>query len=320
MARKPRIHIDGGLYHVMLRGNGGHDIFFDDADHHHLYGLLQEGVERYGYRIHGYCCMTNHLHLALQVGEVELSSVMQNIAFRYTRWINQRQKRTGHLFQGRYKAVLVDGDNYLLELVRYIHLNPVRARLVKDAAAYRWSSHRAYLGQEVLPWLTTDVVLSHFAATLGVARNRYQRFVLQGVGEGYREDFHRGASDSRVLAGDRFMKRVLNRPVPDHGKPPSLTAIVRQVCKEYDVKESELNSNSRIRHLTEARGVVGWLAYECKSATLTQVAERFGRDVSAMSVAVRRIAEKRLADKRVGVVLQVLMKRVWESNNSIPQA
>ena len=146
MARKPRLHLPGGLYHVMLRGNGGQAIFFSDADRYHLYLLLQEGVERFGHRIHGFCAMTNHLHLAVQVAKAPLSKIMQNLSFRYTRWINQRQRRVGHLFQGRYKAILVDADSYLLELVRYIHLNPVRTGLVKDPLDYPWSGHRAYLG------------------------------------------------------------------------------------------------------------------------------------------------------------------------------
>jgi len=151
MARKPRIHIPGGVYHVMLRGNGGQDIVFCDEDRYHLYLLVQEGVGRFGYRVHGFCWMTNHLHLAVQVGEIALSRCMQNLAFRYTRWINRRERRMGHLFQGRYQAVLVERDSYLLELVRYIHLNPVRTGMVKAPRDYPWSGHRAYLGEEVIP-------------------------------------------------------------------------------------------------------------------------------------------------------------------------
>lgn len=148
MARKPRLHVSGGLYHVMLRGNGGQAIFFTDADRYHLYLLLQEGIERYGHRVHGFCCMSNHIHLAVQVADIPLAKIMQNLSFRYTRWINQRKKRVGHLFQGRYKAILVDADSYLLQLVCYIHLNPVRANMVKRPEHYRWSGHRAYIGRE----------------------------------------------------------------------------------------------------------------------------------------------------------------------------
>ncbi len=109
MARKQRIRIPGGLYHVMLRGNGGDNIFFDDEDRLHFYLLLQEGVARFGHRIHGFCLMNNHVHLAIQVADESLSKIMQNISFRYARWINKKQQRVGHLFQGRYAQFVDDG-------------------------------------------------------------------------------------------------------------------------------------------------------------------------------------------------------------------
>ena len=146
MARKPRLHYSGASYHVILRGNGGQDIFIDKKDRTRFYFLLQEGVERYRHRIHAYCLMTNHVHLAIQVGDVPLSRIIQNLSFRYTRYLNRRKNQVGHLFQGRYKALLIDADSYLLELVRYIHNNPVRAGMVKTAEEYPWSSHHAYLG------------------------------------------------------------------------------------------------------------------------------------------------------------------------------
>jgi REP element-mobilizing transposase RayT len=148
MARKPRLHVSGGLYHVILRGNARQDVFFSPGDRHFFYELLAEGVIRFGYRVHAFCLMPNHLHLALQVGDLELSAGMQNLSFRYTRYLNTRLKRVGHVFQRRFKAFLVDQDRYGLALVRYLHLNPVRARTVRQPGAYAWSSHRAYLGEE----------------------------------------------------------------------------------------------------------------------------------------------------------------------------
>jgi REP element-mobilizing transposase RayT len=151
MARKPRLHVPGGLYHVILRGNARQNIFFTAEDRARFYELIEEVVVRFGYRVHAFCLMTNHLHLALQAGEQSLSAGMQNLAFRYTRHINARRKRAGHLFEGRFKAFLVDRDRYGLALVRYIHLNPVRARMVRQPSAYGYSSHRAYLGDNAPP-------------------------------------------------------------------------------------------------------------------------------------------------------------------------
>ena len=113
MARKPRVHYIGALYHVMVRGNDGQNIFTDEEDRYRFYLFLQEGVEKFGHRIHAFCLMNNHVHLAIQVGEKPLSRIMQNLCFRYTQWFNSRQKRVGHLFQGRYKAIVVDADVYL---------------------------------------------------------------------------------------------------------------------------------------------------------------------------------------------------------------
>ncbi len=171
MARKPRIHFPDAVYHVIVRGNCRQDIFIDDHDRYRFYLLLQAGTERFGHRIHAFCLMSNHVHLVVQTGEIPLSRIMQNLSLRYTRWINWRHHRVGHLFQGRYKAVLVDADAYFLELVRYVHLNPVRAEMAKTPEEYLWTGHRAYLGKETLPWLTTDWALS----LLAEKRNRAVR-------------------------------------------------------------------------------------------------------------------------------------------------
>ncbi len=291
MARKPRLHLPGGLYYVMLRGNGGQDIFFDDEDRYHLYLLMQQGVERYGHWIHGFCCMTNRIHLAIQVAEDPLSGIMQNLSFRYTRWINKKQARAGHLFHGRYKAILVDADNYLLELVRYIHLNPVQAGIVENPEDYAWSGHRAYLGLETLPWLETDWVLSQFAKRLKTCRKRYEIFVLAGKEEGYRQEFHHGGEDGRVLADDSFLEQVLGKKAQSLPEV-SLDEIVAYVGAEYGVSVDELRGPSRNRMVSEARAVIGWLSRRLGTGTIKDVAIYFQRDPSTVSRHIGTIAAK----------------------------
>ena len=277
----------------MLRGNGGAPIFFDDDDRCRLYLLLQEGVERFGHQILAFCLMNNHLHLAVQVDAVPLSKSMQNLAFRYTRWINKRAMRTGHLFQGRYKAILVDADSYLLELVRYIHLNPLRAGLVSDPADYLWTGHRAYLGMETLPWLTSDWVLGLFAKRLATARKRYAAFVSDGREEGYREEFHGGGTrDTRLLGSDRFVDRALGGQHQARKDTPPLGTIIRQVAKFYGLKEFELVATGHRRDASEARAVIGYIATQLGSEMLTTVAGRFGRDVATFSTALSRLNRK----------------------------
>ncbi len=155
--------------------------------------------------------MTNHIHLAVQVGEIPLARVMQNLGFRYTQYLNRKRKLKGHLFQGRYKALLIDADSYLLELVRYLHLNPVRAGMVEVPEAYAWSSHCAYLGRQSIPWLTTDLVYHQFSAGEKDAMHLYRCFVADGLQEEHREEFHRGSFEGRALGDDSFIERALDK-------------------------------------------------------------------------------------------------------------
>lgn len=242
------------------------------------------------------------------MAEVSLSKIVQNLSFRYTRWINRKQKRLGHLFQGRYKAILVERDAYLLELVRYIHLNPVRARLVKEASAYPWSSHRAYLGQADLPWLTMDVVLGQFSKRISTARKGYDEFIKGGIGEGYREEFYKGAEDSRILGEDRFVEQILGKVNERVPKSPPLAALEWRVSQMYGILTEELSSPGRSRHLAEARGVVAWLAVNLGSGNLREIGERFRRDGSAMSVAMRRIEHRAKASRGFHHQLQGLIE------------
>ncbi len=292
MARKPRIHVPGGVYHVMLRGNSGQKIFYRDEDYSRFYLLLQEGTTRFGYQIHAFCCMSNHVHLAIQISHIPLSKIMQNLSFRYTRWINWRRCRIGHLFQGRYKALLVDQDSYLLELTRYIHLNPVRAGIVKKASDYPWSGHRAYIGKEDLPWLATQWVLSQFAKRLSVARERYDEFVSEGAEEGHREEFHRGHGDVAILGDDRFIEKVLHRKTDSLPRRMPLNQLVVRVSRQYGLREEQLAGVSRGRMAARARSTIGYLSMQMRSASLTEVARRFGRDVTTMSKGVQRLAKR----------------------------
>ena len=296
MARKPRLHVPGGVYHTLLRGNGGEDIFFTKEDRFHFYHLLEEGSQRYAYRIHGFCLMRNHVHLAIQISEVSLSKIMHNISFRYTRWVNKRKRRIGHLFQGRYKALLVDAESYLLELVRYIHLNPVRAGLVKDPADYPWSSHAAFLGLETIPWLTTEWVLGQFGKRMSTAQKHFKSFVVAELDEGHREEFHRGGDDSRLLGDDSFIEHVLAQG-PTRRLTISLDHVIKVVCKRYNIEQKDLAGPSRIRSLSEARGVVSFLCRQTGAASQTEVARRFKRDIATLSRITSRIEGKAKASR-----------------------
>ena len=207
MARKPRVHFTGALYHVMSRGNQGQKIFKDDRDCERYLDFLREGQKRFGHRLYAYVLMGNHVHHLIEIGQTPLSKVMQNILFRYTRYWNRRYKKTGHLFQGRYKAILCEKESYLLELIRYLHLNPVRSKIVNDPGDYAWSSHGAYLRGEAKTWISVDEVLPHWGKGRAQAITGYRGFVLDGLTEGHRDDLYK-VIDQRYLGDDAFVERV----------------------------------------------------------------------------------------------------------------
>jgi putative transposase len=295
MARKPRIHFPGAIYHVILRGNAGDPIFFDDRDRYRLYFILQYATEKFGCQIHAFCLMRNHIHLVLQAGEIPLSRIMQNISLRFTKWINFTQSRTGHLFQGRYKALLIDADAYLLELVRYVHLNPVRAAAAAVPEEYPWTGHCAYLGKLNIPWLTTDFVLSMLSPKREQARLGYASFVHDGTGEGRREEFHSGSCDHRILGDETFADEILARGNQRKERVYSLDEVLRTVCAHFQTSVGRLKALGKVRPLTEARAVAAAIVQGAPRLRLTDLAKLLDRDVSALGKA----AQRALADERL---------------------
>ena len=292
MPRAPRLHLPGGVYHVILRGNNRQPLFFDDECRCRLDDLVAGGIERYGCRVHAYCWMTNHVHLAVEVGQHPLGRLVQWVASQYARATNRRYGRSGHLFERRHRALLIDRDSYLLQLVRYIHRNPVRAGIVHDPADYRWSSHHAYVGTTASPWLTTSLVLSQFAATGARARARFGAFVREDTAQDEFELLERGCEhDTRISGSERFVDRVLDRPTT-LVLPPSLDKLVARVCADYGLAEEVLASPNRARLHAEARARIAWEATHCGAATLAEVARRLNRAEPVLCRAVARYRQR----------------------------
>lgn len=298
MARKPRIHFPGALFHVMLRGNDGRAIFVDDADRVHLGRVVGDGVRRYGHRIYAYCWMANHVHLALQCGAVPMSRIVHNLSFRYAAHFNRRHERCGHLFQSRYKAILVDADAYLLELIRYIHLNPVRAGLCNTADDYAWSGHHSYVGNDIGSWVSTSWVLSQFGADADVARMRYVSFIAQGIGEGRRDDFHKSLPEDKLLVDDDFAGQVLcDSTAPSVMRPMSLAAICRIVCAAAGKDEAALRTVGRAVEMHRIRSVIAYLVASNRLGSLTELARYLGRDMTTLSRGARAVGAAQEGDE-----------------------
>jgi putative transposase len=182
MSRPLRIGYPGALYHLTLRGNARGEIFLDNSDRELFLGVLGSVVERFGWRIYAYCLMGNHYHLLAETPQPNLSRGMHWLNGVYTQRFNRRHARVGHVFQGRFKAILVERDSYLLELARYIVLNPVRAGLASAPEGWRWSSYLATVGKQAAPrWLSANWILEQFGSSQTPARDRYRQFVAAGL-------------------------------------------------------------------------------------------------------------------------------------------
>lgn len=183
MARPLRLEFPGAVYHVTSRGNARQDIVADDRDRTAFLTLLAHVIDRYGWLCHAYCVMDNHYHLLIETPQPNLSLGMRQLNGRYTQTYNRRHARVGHLFQGRFTAILVEKEAHLLELCRYVVLNPVRAKMVTHPRLWAWSSYRATVGETQGPaWLTTDWVLEQFGSRVGLAQGKYRSFVAEGRG------------------------------------------------------------------------------------------------------------------------------------------
>ncbi len=209
MARPLRIEYPGALYHVTARGNARQRIYTQAQDFQAFLELLGKLSARYHWLCQAYCLMSNHYHLLLETPDGNLSVGMRQLNGIYTQAFNRRHRKVGHLFQGRYHAILVDKDRYWLELARYIVLNPVRARMVKEPQAYPWSSYRATAGTGASPaWLQTDGLLGQFHRQRSLAQQRYRRFVREGKGAARPWTELKGQV---FLGDDAFVRRVRTR-------------------------------------------------------------------------------------------------------------
>lgn len=243
--------------------------------------------------------MVNHTHLLLQSGEVPLSRIMQRLGSSYTQYFNRRHKQVGHLFQGRYKAILCDKDSYLLELTRYLHLNPVRAKVVKEPGEYKWSSYGAYVGKrQGQPWLDSAEVLEQFSENVNEARRLYRRFVLEGIGQGHKDEYYE-VLEGRFLGDKDFAEEVKARAeglgyVRMKIRPEVLLAAA---CAVLGRRRGEVIGAAKDRERVRAREVVCYVGRNCTELSVTALAHTLGVDPTCISRSVARI-ESRLGSER----------------------
>ncbi|NOZ52356.1 MAG: addiction module toxin RelE [Gammaproteobacteria bacterium] len=235
MARPLRIEFAGALYHVTSRGDG--QIYKDDSDRGIFLEVLSEVKDRFNWSIHAYCLMSNHYHLLIETPNSNLAKGMRHLNGVYTQRYNRLHKRVGHVFQGRYKAILVQKESYLLELARYIVLNPVRVRMVRSAKDWEWSSYRATAGlSNVYPWLTTDWILASFSRKKQNAIQQYRVFVSQGRNQPKPWEKLR----NQIYLGDeQFINKLQCKILPDKDLSEIPSSQKRQLAKPLSFYEDK---------------------------------------------------------------------------------
>jgi len=256
MARPPRIHVSGALFHIIARGNGGQKTFLDEQDYQTFVDGLDELKRKTLFLVYAYCLMPNHFHLLIEIKQFPLSAIMQRLLTRYVKSFNFRHRRIGHLFQGRYKAILCQKEPYLQELLRYIHLNPVRAKLAKDALAWKWSSHREYMGSVKRDLTDKGFPLSLFHKELSTSRKLFTQFVNDGIEMGHKAEFY--ASPSTPCLGedsfvDDYRERLTKRKSAEAGaaKLIPLERLAREATASLPFEM--LRSPTQSRKVTAAR-------------------------------------------------------------------
>jgi REP element-mobilizing transposase RayT len=275
MTRPLRLEFSGALYHVLSRGNRRESIYLNDGDFTAFLALLAEVCERFNWLIHAYCLMTNHYHLLIETPDANLSRGMRHLNGVYTQRFNRRHRRVGHVFQGRYKALLVQKDAYLLELTRYIVLNPVRARMVQTAGEWRWSNYRYTVGKAVPPtWLEMDWLLAQFGNQRSEAVSAYRRFVAEGLNAG---NPFANVEEQLFLGDDAFASRLR-----DMQKSESLSEISPAHRRALALSLEEYSKLSTSRDEAMA------CAYLSGAYKMREIADHFGVHYMTVSRAVRR--------------------------------
>jgi REP element-mobilizing transposase RayT len=295
----------------MMRGNNAQPIFTSDDDRHYFCLLLQESVVKYDFQIIAFCLMGNHVHLAIKLGEIPISKIVQNISFRYTRYYNYNNNLVGHLFQGRFKSILVGGHGYLRELIRYIHLNPVRAGIVDDPLNYPWSSHHSYLMHVHYDWVSRNCGLQFFGESLSEALEWYQRFILVGIGGEEEIDFKKGIANG-VVGDEIFIESIQEQGVFTLNQPAEinldvLILVVSEWARISPTSLSQLGSSHKDAYI---RGVATYLAQNTTGITLMDLGEYFCRAANSLGQASRRIELKVKKSEKFRAEIENLLKKL----------
>jgi len=313
----------------MVRGINKADIFDDDQDKALFLERLGNNVTEGKCTIYAWVLMSNHVHMLFKSGKEGISSVMRKLLTWYAQYYNRRHHRRGHLFENRYKSILCDEDEYLLALIRYIHLNPLRAGIVKTIEAldsYRWSGHRAIIGKANNTWMDTDYVLAQFGSTRRQALHGYRKFMSEENGEDQTKELRGGglirsqggwsrvlsmrrrgqkeAFDERILGGGDFVNKVLNdaedrqlRQLKNKRAGRTILMIIAEECRKRGISPAELKGGSKRRKVSGARSLIALRSRDELGLSSAEIARHVGINTSSIIRSIER-AERHNADAK----------------------
>jgi putative transposase len=289
MPRQQRLNIPGTVFHIIARGIERRKIFINDSDRENFLSRLGHALKITSYECHAWSLMPNHFHLLIRSSQFSLGDLMRRLMAGYAGYFNRRHKRTGHLFQNRYRSILCQEDAYFLELVRYIHLNPARAGLVENLLQldrYSWTGHSVLVGVQERPWQKTGKVLSHFSSSSTQPEQRYRAFISDGWGMGSRPDLVGGGlaggwqgvlalrrageawqGDARILGDGDFVSSVLKVAEETLVKSEqlkragwTLNSIIRRGCEITGIKPEDLYRKGRNNGVSRAKNLIAYWA------------------------------------------------------------
>jgi len=327
MPRQPRLDVPGALHHIIVRGNNKSAIFSDDQDRTRFLQRLGENITEAKCSVYAWVLMTNHVHILFKSGQKGISTVMRKLLTWYAVYYNHRHKRTGHLFENRYKSILSEEDQYLLALIRYIHLNPVRAGMVKtmeELDRYPWSGHSAVLGKSQSPWMETDYVLLQFNETKRRARNAYRKFVAEGVALGRSPELTGGGLirskggwsnvvsarrrgereeyDERILGSGDFVNEIFKeaekkeiRQMKIRRTGKTINNIIKEECAKNRVSQAELQGGSRRKTVSDMRAKIARRSLDELGLSMAEIARHLGVNTSSITRTISKL-EKRGGD------------------------
>ncbi len=329
MPRQARLDVPGALHHIMVRGINKSTIFEDDQDRVQFLNRVGEKITNARATVCAWALMTNHVHILFKSGMEGISAVMRKQLTWYAQYYNRRHRRSGHLFENRYKSILCDEDNYLLALIRYIHLNPLRAGLIKtleELDRYRWCGHSEVIGKRECPWMDTDYALLQFSDSKRKARHEYRRFVGDGIGMGRQPELTGGGLirskggwsqvvsarrsgrkeeyDERILGSGDFVNVILKEAeektrlqlkLRRTGK--TLSKIIDQECDRLNISPLEIKGGSRRRTVSALWVRIAKRGLDELGLSLAEIARHVGVSTSGIARAIKQMRTQKIKGK-----------------------